>query len=125
MLSSKQLVDLFFSDLKRFNSSNFRTIATANIQLQDASVHKAYSSIITRYFIFKEKHPEISEVEHRMLYYKLKLDLVANYFSEYPDTDPDNLVAFQVELQQFLKRNQVNQGQVDGDVIKEEQDAAS
>jgi len=120
MRSSRELVDTFLSDLKHYNSSNFRTVATADIYKQDAVVLKAYSSIITRYFIFKEKHPEITEPEHNLLYYKLKLDLVANYFSEYPDTTPDNLVAFQLELQQYLKRNQITKQQ-----LEEGQDAAS
>ena len=78
-------------------------MAYADLSKQDATVHKAFSSAITRYFIFREKHPEVTDVEHRMLYFKLKLDMVAAYFSEYPDTTTDNLVAFQLELQKYLK----------------------
>lgn len=120
--SGKELVSIFFSDLKRYNESNFKTIARADLSKQDATVHKAFSSVVTRYFIFKEKHPEVSEVEHRMLYFKLKLDMIAAYFSEYPDTTTDNLVAFQVELRRYIKENQhpkkkpedAEEGQVDG-----------
>lgn len=103
MLSSKDLTRCFFKDLKSYNSSNFKAIATADLTKQDAAVHKAFSSVVTRYFIFKEKHPEITETEHNILYFKLKLDLVAQYFSEYPDTTTDNLVAFQIELRNYLK----------------------
>ncbi len=103
MLSSNELTQLFFKDLKAYNSSNFRSILKADLTKQDASVHKAFSSVVTRYFIFKEKHPEISETENKILYFKLKLDLIAKYFSEYPDTSTDNLVAFQIELKNYAK----------------------
>lgn len=108
MKSSKELTDCFFSDLKRFNATNFKTIAKADLSKQDATVHKSFSSVITRYFIFREKHPEVSDVEHRMLYFKLKLDMIAKYFSEYPDTTTDNLVAFQIELKDYMKEHRIN-----------------
>lgn len=103
MRTSKELTDCFFNDLKRFNATNFKTIATADLSKQDAVVHKAFSSVITRYFIFREKHPEVTDVEHKMLYFKLKLDLIANYFADFPDTTTDNLIAFQLELQRYIK----------------------
>lgn len=105
MLSSKQLTDSFFFDLKRYNNRNFKEIERADLTKQDAAVHKAFSSVVTRYFIFKEKHPEISETEHKILYFKLKLDLIATYFSEFPDTTTDNLVAFQLELKKWSKEH--------------------
>lgn len=105
MLSSNQLVQLFFKDLKQYNATNFKTIAKADLSKNDATVHKAFSSVVTRYFIFKERHPEISEVEHNILYFKLKLDLIARYFTDYPDTTTDNLIAFQLELRNYLKEN--------------------
>ena len=105
MLSSNQLVQLFFKDLKQYNATNFKTIAKADLSKNDATVHKAFSSVVTRYFIFKERHPEISEVEHNILYFKLKLDVIARYFTDYPDTTTDNLIAFQLELRNYLKEN--------------------
>lgn len=105
MRSHNQLVQLFFHDLKQYNTTNFKTIAKANLSENDATVHKAFSSVVTRYFIFKERHPEITEAEHNMLYFKLKLDLVARYFSEYPDTTTDNLIAFQLELRNYIKES--------------------
>lgn len=106
MLSSNELVNCFFRELKSFNATNFRNIQTADLSKQDPVVHKAFSSVVTRYFIFKEKHPEISEAEHNILYFKLKLDLVAKYFSEYPDTSTDNLIAFQIELRNYVKERE-------------------
>lgn len=111
MRSHSELTRLFFSDIKRYNVTNFKAIAKADLTKDDPSVHKAFSSIVTRYFIFKERHPEISEAEHNMLYFKLKLDLVAKYFSEYPDTTTDNLVAFQLELQKYIR--ECKEGAVD------------
>jgi hypothetical protein len=122
MRTSKELTNLFFRDLKTYNSTNFKTIANADLSKQDATVHKAFSSVVTRYFIFREKHPEVSEVEHQVLYFKLKLDLIAAYFSEYPDTTTDNLVAFQLELKRYIKetRRNGNEGDVKDDDTSEQ-----
>lgn len=103
MLSSLELVKTFFHDLKQYNSTNFRTIEKAQLNVDDATAHKAFSSVVTRYFIFCERHPEISDAEKRILYFKLKIDMIARYFSEYPDTDIDLLKAFQLEMKQYLK----------------------
>ena len=118
MRSSKELTDLFFFELKKFNTTNFKAIAKADLSKQDASVHKAFSSVVTRYFIFKEKHPEVSEVEHRMLYFKLKLDMIAAYFSEFPDTTTDNLVAFQLELKKYIKEHKCQEEEEDNSNAK-------
>ena len=101
MRSSQELCELFLKDLKSYNSSNYKSILKADLTKQDAAVHKAFSSVITRYFIFREKHPDITDTENKILYFKLKLDLIAKYFSEYPDTTTDNLVAFQIELRSY------------------------
>lgn len=113
MLSSLELTNLFFKDLKAFNSTNFRTIAKADLKKGDATVHKAFSSVVTRYFIFAERHPEIPEPDKRMLYFKLKIDMIAQYFSEYPDTNTDPLIAFQLELRRYIKSQ--NGGELDGE----------
>lgn len=113
MKSSKELVNTFFSDLKKYNTTNFRTLERADLSVSDASVHKAFSAVVTRYFIFRERHPEISNAEHNILYFKLKLDLIARYFSEYPDTTPDNLIAFQLELRNYVKSCKQDGGSID------------
>ena len=105
MRSTKELTDLFFMNLKEFNNSNFKTIETADLSIESPVVHKAFSSVITRYFIFREKHPEITDEENKILYFKLKLDMVATYFSEYPETTTDYLVGFQLELRNYVKEH--------------------
>lgn len=105
MRSSIELTNLFFRDLKSYNSTNFKTIEKADLSKESPVVHKAFSSAITRYFIFRERHPEITDVENKILYFKLKLDQVAKYFSEYPETSTDNLVGFQVELRAYVKEH--------------------
>ena len=107
MLSSLELTQLFFKDLKQYNSTNFRTIEKADLSNDDAPVHKAFSSVVTRYFIFSERHPEISDEEKRILYFKLKIDMIARYFSEYPDVNTDLLKAFQLELKQNVRDTRV------------------
>ena len=92
-------------DIKRYNATNFKTILRADLSKQDPVVHKAFSSVITRYFIFREKHPEVSDTEHRILYFKLKLDMIARYFANYPDTELSNLVGFQLELKEYVKEH--------------------
>lgn len=113
-MNSLELTNLFLKELKAYNSSNFRTIEKADLSEDSAIVHKAFSSAVTRYFIFSEKHPEISDADKRILYFKLKLDMVARYFSEYPDTNTDLLRAFQLELQQFVS-DQKQQEFLEGD----------
>lgn len=107
MLSSSELTNLFFKDLKSYNSTNFKTIERADLSEENATVHKAFSSVVTRYFIFSERHPEISDSEKRILYYKLKIDMIAKYFSEYPDVNLDLLKAFQLELKQNVREQKV------------------
>lgn len=111
----KELTELFMSDLKNFNSTNFKTIAKADLSKQDAIVHKAFSSVVTRYFIFREKHPDITDAENRMLYFKLTIDKIATYFAEYPDTTTDNLVGFQVELKKYIKEQRSKHKDVDSE----------
>lgn len=99
-MTSLELTDTFFKDLKNFNSTNYRTLEKADLSSDNAIVHKAFSSVVTRYFIFAERHPEISEADKKVLYFKLKIDMIAKYFSEYPDTNTDLLRAFQLELRE-------------------------
>ena len=106
MLSSLELVTLFFHDLKEYNSTNFKTIQKADLSEDNATIHKAFSSAVTRFFIFSERHPEITDEDKRILYFKLKIDMIAQYFSEYPETNTDLLRAFQIELQEHVKREQ-------------------
>ena len=103
MRSSLELTHLFFRDLKKYNATNFRTIEKATLEEEDATVHKSFSSVVTRYFIFCERHPEVTDAEKRILYFKLKIDMIGRYFSDYPDTDIDLLKSFQLELKQYLR----------------------
>ena len=106
-MTTTELINCFFYDLKKYNSSNFKTLEKADLTKDGDSpiVRKSFSSVITRYFIFREKHPEITDEENKILYFKLKLDLVAKYFSEYPETSTDNLVAFQIELRNYVREH--------------------
>ena len=117
-MTTNELINLFFSELKRYNCSNFKTLEKADLTKDGDSpmVRKSFSSVITRYFIFREKHPEITDVENKILYYKLKLDQVAKYFSEYPETSTDNLVGFQVELRNYVKAH--NDAEIEDDKVE-------
>ena len=109
MISSLQLTNLFFKDLKSYNETNFKDIHRATLEIDDPKVHKAFSSVVTRYFIFAEKHPELSDEDKRILYFKLKIDMIARYFSEYPDVNIDLLRPFQLELKEYV--NNITGGQ--------------
>lgn len=109
MISSNRLATMFFQDLKSYNSTNFRTIARTEISKDNPVIMKAFSSVITRFFIFCERHPEVSSVEARILFFKLKIDMIARYFSEYPDTENvEQLQAFKTELCNYIKDNKEN-----------------
>lgn len=105
-VNSKKNVPLayqFFHELKQYNSTNFKALRTASLSEQPPSVMKAFSSVITRYFIFCEKHPELTDMEKRILYFQLKIDMIARFFANYPDTNLDDLIAFQTELKYYVK----------------------
>lgn len=103
MASNRELSLTFFHDLKQYNSTNFRTILKADLTRNDATIHKAFSSVVTRYFIFCERHAEISEIDKRILYFKLKIDMIARFFSNYPDVTIDELRPFQLELINYVR----------------------
>ena len=107
-MNTSELCMLMFSDLKKYNERNFKSIEHANLDITDDTVIdpvvlKSFSSMITRYFIFSDKHPEVTERDMRMLYFKLSIDKVARYFSEYPVADIDDLRPFQMELKRYAK----------------------
>ena len=102
-MNSSELCDLMFHDLKKYNERNFKAIEKADLSYENPDVLKAFSSIITRYFIFADRHPEIPERDVRMVYFKLSIDKVARYFSEYPVASMDDLKPFQLELQRYAK----------------------
>lgn len=101
------LIQQFFSELKQYNGTNFRSMKDADLHTATASTLKTFSSAITRYFIFAEKHPEISEGEIRMLYYQLKLDMIGRYLANYPSASIDELKPFQLELHNFLQNQKI------------------
>lgn len=103
MSSNLDIYKTFFRDLKDYNPTNFRTIERADLCTESPTTHKAFSSVVTRYFIFAERHPEIDDVSKRILYYRLKIDMIARYFSEYPDVNTDLLKPFQLELLEYVK----------------------
>lgn len=102
-----ELQDMFFSDLKSYNSTNYRTLLKADLLSPSnaSKAHKAFSSVVTRYFIFREKHAsQFTDSEFNMLYFQLKIDLVSKYFSEYPDSDASTLASFQSKLREYSDR---------------------
>ena len=102
-MSNSEVAGLFFNDLKNYNSTNYRTLANADLSFITPTIYKSFSSVITRYFIFAEKHPELTPVELKLLYYKLKIDMVAQFFTSYPDVNSALLSPFQIELQNHIK----------------------
>lgn len=91
----------FFSELKKYNYTNYMDLKRADLTQDNAKVHKAFSSTVTRYFIFREKHADIPSADLNQLFYQLKIDLIAKYFSQYPDADIEPLKDFQVELNRY------------------------
>ena len=112
MVSNLELTNLFFSELKHYNTTNFRTLATADLSASDPVVHKAFSSVVTRYLIFCDKHPEVSQSDKNMLYFKLKIDMIAYYFSQYPSGNLKYLQAFQLELLQYLETQKLKNSEI-------------
>ena len=109
MKTVQDLEESFFADLRKFNITNYRALKDADLSKNDARTHKAFSSVLTRYFIFREKHgDEFTQAEYNMLFFQLKLDLIGDYFAHYPESDTSALTAFQEELRRFLKERSSN-----------------
>lgn len=106
MACNQELCDLFFHDLKQYNSTNFKTISRIDLTTIEPTVLKSCSSVVTRFFIFQEKHPEVSEADMKMLYFKLRIDMVARFFSEYPAGNIEDLKPFQQELCRYVEYEQ-------------------
>jgi hypothetical protein len=103
-MTTNELICLFFTDLKKYNVTNFNHLLNADLvnHPNDPVALKSFSSVITRFLIFREKHPEVTRDEGQLLYYKLKLDMISRYFSQLPDGSPEDLIAFQKELKEFV-----------------------
>ena len=104
MASNIALKDLFFKELKQYNTTNFKTLLNSDFSKEDAAVHKCCSSVVTRYFIFAEKHPEISDADMHLLYFQLRIDMIARYFSEYPASSLSDLQPFQDEMRRYVEK---------------------
>ena len=91
-----ELTDLFFRELKEYNNTTFKNLC------DNADMYKCYSSVITRYFIFCEKHPEISQADKNLLYYRLGIDSIAAFFSQYPTSESDELGTFRHQLNKYI-----------------------
>lgn len=107
--SVEELSEAFFSDLKKFNKSNFKTLQRIDVEDISPTLLKSFSSVVTRFFIFAERHPELEDIDLKMLYYKLNIDRVSRYFSMFPSGDCVDLKPFQEELRYFSN----NKGGVD------------
>ena len=105
---NSEFYNKFFTELKQYNSTNFKTLHTADLEADiDVTTKKAFSSVVTRYFIFCEKHPELTDTDTYLLYYQLKIDMIARYFASYPNCNANELKPFQLELQNYLVTNRI------------------
>lgn len=104
-MSNSEVVKLFFGDLKTYNTTNYRTLVNADLSTITPTIYKSFSSVITRYFIFAERHPELTASELKLLYYKLKIDMIATFFTSYPDINVQMLLPFQLELHNYISEH--------------------
>lgn len=110
LMSNAEIAKMFFDDLRSYNSTNYRTLVKSDLVEITPTIYKSFSSVITRYFIFAERHPELTASDLKMLYYKLKIDLIASFFVSYPDVDVSLLSPFQSELIQYVQSKEVSHG---------------
>lgn len=108
-MNSNDVVTLFFTDLKHYNPNSWQNVKKADLSNLDATSYKAFSSVVTRYFIFRERHPEISDSDMRKLYYRLRIDMIARYFSEYPAVSAEYLEPFQSEVLAYINSRKSSQ----------------
>lgn len=102
---SSNVRDMFFKELKEYNPTNFRAILRSDLSIPSPGIYKTFSSVVTRYFIFCEHHPEVDPVTLRILFFDVGIDTIASYFAEYDNSDLTNLIEFQNKLIDFCKRS--------------------
>ncbi len=102
---SSNVRDMFFKELKEYNPTNFRAILRSDLSNPGPGIYKTFSSVVTRYFIFCEHHPEVDPVTLRILFFDVGIDTIAAYFAAYDNSDLTNLIEFQNKLIDFCNRS--------------------
>lgn len=83
---------LFLHELFKYNKNNYEQLhKSTNLDELDINVYKAATSLITRYFIWVQNHPELSEDEVNQMFYILSLDEILQAISEFPQIPVDKL----------------------------------
>lgn len=96
---------MFFKELKEYNPTNFRAILRSDLSKPGPGIYKTFSSVVTRYFIFCEHHPEVDPITLRILFFDAGIDTIAAYFASYNNSDLTDLIEFQNKLVEFCNRS--------------------
>jgi len=87
--------------IRGYNSTNWRKLVTA-IKDEAPSLNqptwKALSSLVTRYWLFVEKNPAMSESDRHMLYYILGIDRIGKLIATYPRCKDEDYRSLQEQL---------------------------
>jgi hypothetical protein len=92
---------MFFNMTRGHNSTNWRKLVAA---FQDETptlnqpTWKALSSLVTRYWLFIEKNPDMSESDRHMLYYILGIDRIGKLIATHPRCSDEDFRSLQEQL---------------------------
>ena len=78
---------MFMEETRHYNSTNFRKLRTCldiSHPVLNQPTWKALTSLTTRYWLFIEKHPELTESDRHMLYFLLGIDRIGKLMASYP-----------------------------------------
>jgi hypothetical protein len=97
---------MFFDMTRGHNSTNWGKLVVA-IKTETPSLNqptwKALSSLVTRYWLFIEKHPDMSESDCHMLYYILGIDRIGKLISTYPRYSEEDFRSLQEQLRPIIE----------------------
>lgn len=82
----------FLTELFKYNKNNYMQLKRASSEEElDINVFKAATSLITRYFIWIQNHPELPESEIHSMFYVLSLDELLEGIAAFPAIPTDKI----------------------------------
>jgi len=92
---------MFMEETRHYNVTNFRRLRSClevPRPVLDQPTWKALTSLVTRYWIFAEKHPEMTASDRNMLYFLIGLDRIGKLMACHPRCDDEEFKGLAEQL---------------------------
>jgi hypothetical protein len=92
---------MFMNITQHYNSTNWRKLVNcvkSETPVLDQPTWKALTSLSTRYWLFVEKNPEMSESDRHMLYFLIGMDRIGKLMATFPRCSDEDFRSLQEQL---------------------------